>query len=118
MSAIVLEDGGGIAGFGLLKPFLPFPVFRKTGMLTYFLAPQAVRKGFGSRLLEQLAKRCEEEGDDHAGCQHVKRKTKRASASTRSMGFQRPETLQVSVKNSGNLSAYSGCRERWSEAVT
>jgi phosphinothricin acetyltransferase len=54
LSAIVLEDDGGVAGFGLLKPFLPFPVFRKTGMLTYFLAPEAVRKGLGSRLLEQL----------------------------------------------------------------
>jgi phosphinothricin acetyltransferase len=55
LSAIVLEDDGGIAGFGLLKPFLPFPSFRKTGMLTYFLAPEVTGKGFGSRLLERLS---------------------------------------------------------------
>ncbi|MDD1680244.1 MAG: N-acetyltransferase family protein [Methanoregula sp.] len=55
VSAIVLEGDGGVTGFGLLKPFLPFPVFRQTGMLTYFLAPEATGKGFGSRLLEQLA---------------------------------------------------------------
>jgi phosphinothricin acetyltransferase len=54
LSAIVVGDDGDIAGFGLLKPFLPFPVFRKTGMLTYFLAPEAVGKGLGSRLLERL----------------------------------------------------------------
>jgi L-amino acid N-acyltransferase len=54
LSAIVMESNGDFAGFGLLKPFLPFPVFRKTGMLTYFLAPEAVGKGLGSRLLERL----------------------------------------------------------------
>ena len=54
VSAVVLEGADGIAGFGLLKPFLPFPVFRKTGMLTYFLAPDATGKGMGSRLLEWL----------------------------------------------------------------
>jgi phosphinothricin acetyltransferase len=54
LSAIVLEDDGGIAGFGLLKPYLPFPAFRKTGMLTYFIAPNAVGNGLGTRLLERL----------------------------------------------------------------
>ncbi len=54
VSALVLEDDGGISGFGLLKPFLPFPVFRKTGMLTYFIAPEATGKGVGRRLLERL----------------------------------------------------------------
>ena len=54
LSAIVLEASGDIAGFGLLKPFLPFPAFRKTGVLTYFLAPDFARKGFGTRLLGRL----------------------------------------------------------------
>jgi phosphinothricin acetyltransferase len=61
-SAIVLEGNGVIAGFGLLKPFLPFPVFRKTGMLTYFLDPDAVGKGLGSRLLERLEKDAKKKG--------------------------------------------------------
>ena len=47
LTAVVLEDESGVAGFGLLKPFLPFPTFRKTGMLTYFIAPEAVRGGSG-----------------------------------------------------------------------
>ena len=29
-----------LPGSASLKPFLPFPAFRKTGMLTYFLAPE------------------------------------------------------------------------------
>jgi L-amino acid N-acyltransferase len=55
LSAIVLEGNGGVAGFALLKPFLPFPAFRKTSMLTYFIAPETAGKGLGSRLLERLA---------------------------------------------------------------
>jgi len=62
LSAIVLEDDGGIAGFGLLKPFLPFPAFRTTGMLTYFLAPEGTGKGFGSRLLERLTEDAKKKG--------------------------------------------------------
>ena len=54
-SAIVLEGDGSVIGFGLLKPFLPFPAFRKTGMLTYFIGPDAVGNGLGSRLLERLS---------------------------------------------------------------
>lgn len=53
-SAIVLEASGDIVGFAFLKPFLPFPVFRKTGMLTYFIAPDYARKGLGTRLLGRL----------------------------------------------------------------
>ena len=55
LSAIVLDGDRRVAGFGLLKPFLPFPAFRKTGMLTYFIAPDAVGKGFGTLLLGRLA---------------------------------------------------------------
>ncbi|OPX64139.1 MAG: Acetyltransferase (GNAT) family protein [Methanoregula sp. PtaU1.Bin006] len=62
VSAIVAEHDGNIAGFGLLKPFLPFPVFRKTGMLTYFLAPECVGKGLGSRLLDRLMADAREKG--------------------------------------------------------
>lgn len=65
VSAIVLENDGGIAGFGLLKPFLPFPAFRKTGMLTYFLAPELAGKGLGSRLLERLTEDAKKNGVIH-----------------------------------------------------
>jgi phosphinothricin acetyltransferase len=62
VSAIVLEHNGSVAGFGLLRPFLPFPAFRKTGTLTYFLAPEAVGGGLGSRLLERLTASAKERG--------------------------------------------------------
>ena len=54
LSAIVLERSGDVVGFGFLKPFLPFPAFRKSGMLTYFIAPDFARKGFGTLLLGRL----------------------------------------------------------------
>jgi L-amino acid N-acyltransferase YncA len=62
LSAIVLEGDGDVAGFGLLKLFLPFPAFRKTGMLTYFLAPKAMGRGLGSRLLEHLIEDAKKKG--------------------------------------------------------
>jgi phosphinothricin acetyltransferase len=54
LSAVVLENNGEIAGFGLLKPFLPFAAFRKTGMVTYFIAPEFTGRGLGTSLLARL----------------------------------------------------------------
>jgi phosphinothricin acetyltransferase len=54
LSSIVLDDAGRVAGFGLLKPFLPFPAFKKTGMLTYFIAPENTGQGYGTRVLGRL----------------------------------------------------------------
>ena len=50
----MLDDAGGVAGFGFLKPFLPFPAFKKTRMLTYFIAPEDTGRGLGIRLLGRL----------------------------------------------------------------
>jgi phosphinothricin acetyltransferase len=54
VSSVVLEGDGDVVGFGLLKQFLPFSAFHKTGMLTYFIAPDTTRKGFGTLLLNRL----------------------------------------------------------------
>jgi L-amino acid N-acyltransferase len=62
LSAIVLEDDTGVAGFGLLKPFLPFPAFEKTGMLTYFIAPEFTGRGLGVHLLGRLAEDARKQG--------------------------------------------------------
>ncbi|MDD1694662.1 MAG: N-acetyltransferase family protein [Methanoregula sp.] len=62
LSAVVLEDDGGIAGFGLLKPFLPFPTFKKTGMLTYFIAPEFTGRGLGTRILGRLVEDAKKHG--------------------------------------------------------
>jgi L-amino acid N-acyltransferase len=54
LSAVVIEGDGSVAGFGLLKPFLPFPAFKRTGMVTYFITPEFTGRGLGTRLLGHL----------------------------------------------------------------
>ncbi len=50
----ILENKEKVVGFGLIKPFLPFPAFMKTAMLTYFLLPEFTGQGLGKLLLKQL----------------------------------------------------------------
>jgi len=68
ISAVVLDKGTGIAGFGLLKPFFPFPAFKKTGMLTYFIAPEFTGKGFGTQVFHRLVKDAKKKRDHHPAC--------------------------------------------------
>ena len=58
----VLEHKQQVAGFGLIKPVLPFPAFLKTGMLTYFLLPEFTGQGFGKILLTRLTSDASEMG--------------------------------------------------------
>lgn len=58
----VVEDGGKIIGFAILKPFLPFSTFRKTASVTYFVSPGYTRTGVGTLLLGALTKRAKTEG--------------------------------------------------------
>ena len=37
-----------------MKPFMPFPAFMTTGMLTYFIQPEFTRMGLGEKLLDRL----------------------------------------------------------------
>jgi phosphinothricin acetyltransferase len=53
-SFYVLDAPSGVVGFGLTKPFLPFPVFSKCCMLTYFILPEYTNRGLGTRLLNRL----------------------------------------------------------------
>ena len=62
LSFYVLETPEGVIGFGLTKPFLPFPAFSGTCMLTYFIAPGYLNRGFGSRLLDTLTRDAQEMG--------------------------------------------------------
>ena len=55
-SFYVIDSPGDIIGFGLTKPFLPFPAFSKTCMLTYFIQPEYVNRGLGSKLLDRLTR--------------------------------------------------------------
>jgi L-amino acid N-acyltransferase len=51
----VLEHDATVVGFGLVKPLLPFPVFMKTGMLTYFIQPEYTHRRLGKKLLDRLS---------------------------------------------------------------
>jgi len=50
----IIDSPDGLVGFGIVRPFLPFPVFSKTGMMTYFILPGHIHHGLGSLLLERL----------------------------------------------------------------
>jgi L-amino acid N-acyltransferase YncA len=52
----VVEYEGTVIGFGMIRPFLPFPTFRSSGQVSYFIHPSYTRRGLGGRLLEQLTR--------------------------------------------------------------
>ncbi|MDD1678062.1 MAG: N-acetyltransferase family protein [Methanomicrobiales archaeon] len=52
----VVETDGDIAGFGLIRPYLPFPSFRKTAQVSYFICPGYTGRGMGTMLLERLTR--------------------------------------------------------------
>lgn len=56
----VIEENSKIIGIGALRPYFPFPNFRHTGIVSYFILPGHTRKGLGSRMLEKL---CMEAGE-------------------------------------------------------
>lgn len=50
----VIEADSTVIGFGLLRPYHSSPVFQRTAEVTYFIRPEHLRKGLGSRLLDLL----------------------------------------------------------------
>jgi L-amino acid N-acyltransferase YncA len=58
----VVEYGREIAGFGMIRPYLPFPSFRRTVQVSYFIHPAYARRGLGKKLLEQLTVHAQRQG--------------------------------------------------------
>ncbi|MFW9902382.1 MAG: GNAT family N-acetyltransferase, partial [Candidatus Thorarchaeota archaeon] len=54
ISFIILEIENKIAGFALLRNYLPYENFKHTGQLSYFIKPEYTNKGFGTILLNKL----------------------------------------------------------------
>ncbi len=52
----VIEVNSRIIGIGALKPYLPFPNFLHTGVLSYFILPTYTRKGLGTKLFDTLCR--------------------------------------------------------------
>ena len=57
-SAAVRDRDGVLAGFGILRPHNPLPVFNRSAEITYFIRPGDTGRGLGARVLRHL----EEEG--------------------------------------------------------
>ena len=52
--AMIKRATGTVAGFCFLRPYHPFPTFRATAEITYFIAPAEVGRGIGAAALELL----------------------------------------------------------------
>ncbi len=51
---LVVEDKNKIVGYGYISNFIPFPNFKKTGLLTYFISKDYTQKGIGTKLFNEL----------------------------------------------------------------
>jgi len=56
------KECGRIVGFCFLHAYHPFPTFKATAEITYFIAPQATGKGIGSDALKWLEGGARERG--------------------------------------------------------
>ncbi|RJP56098.1 MAG: N-acetyltransferase [Candidatus Auribacter fodinae] len=56
------SDTDEIVGFCFLRPFNPFPVFRKTAEITYFIKHGYTGKGIGRKALDKLLDEAEKRG--------------------------------------------------------
>ena len=52
--SFVIKNNNKIIGFCLLRPYNPFPVFKETAEITYFIHRDYTGKGIGSMALQQL----------------------------------------------------------------
>ena len=51
---IVEDDSDGVVGFGMIHPYHPSEVFKRTAELSYFFDRDHTRKGIGFELLDKL----------------------------------------------------------------
>lgn len=51
---VIKDDNGSVFGFCLIRPYNPFPVFKETAEVTYFIRKDSVRKGIGRSALMKL----------------------------------------------------------------
>lgn len=61
-TAVARNQENRIIGFGMLRPYSPFPTFSQTAEVTYFLKPGFTGKGIGRAILEDLIAKGREKG--------------------------------------------------------
>jgi len=60
----IVETDNETVGFGLVRPYHRSRVFKRTAELTYFILPDHLRQGLGTRLLEALTSEARKLGID------------------------------------------------------
>ena len=50
----VLDENKKTVGYSFIRPYHPAPAFRRTGEITYFVAPERTSKGIGTSLQEHM----------------------------------------------------------------
>ena len=61
-ACLAVDTDGEIAGFGLLKPFLPFTTFARSAMVSTFIAPASRDQGNGTLLMEVVIRTAKKKG--------------------------------------------------------
>jgi len=57
-----VEVEGRVIGFGMVRPFYPFPNLMAAGEVSYFICPEFTGRGLGGRLIQTLEGRARELG--------------------------------------------------------
>ncbi len=60
----IVKRGGGLAGFGMLRPYHTMETFKRTAELTYFILPAHMGKGLGTKLLNILIEEAQKKSFD------------------------------------------------------
>jgi phosphinothricin acetyltransferase len=61
-TVVARDQENQIIGFGMLRPYSPFPTFSQTAEITYFLKHGFTRQGIGRKILEHLTSKGREKG--------------------------------------------------------
>ncbi len=61
-TVVAKDETGSVVGFGLLRPYNPFPAFSVTAEITYFVKAGYTNKGLGGLMLGHLVKEAKAKG--------------------------------------------------------
>lgn len=84
----VVDPDDRLLGFGVLRPYSPWKTFESTALITYFLDPESVGQGLGTRLLAALEEKGRQAGIGKL-LAHVSSKNEASLSFHQAKGFQR-----------------------------
>ena len=65
LAFLVLEENGEVIGFSVLRPFLPFKAFSRTGTVSTFISGPSRSHGYGSMIYKEIEKEAGRRGIVH-----------------------------------------------------